>query len=67
MPGECFFVWKQEAPFTLQGFDSLLPRRIRLQEVERGVETAGDKCLEFGDPEASLLLYEDFKASCVPK
>jgi len=57
MPGECIFVWKQDAPFTLQGFDSLLPRRIRLQEVERGVETVGDKGLEFGNPEASLLLY----------
>ena len=57
MPDEWFFIWKQEAPFTLQGFDSLLPRRIRLQEVERGVETVGDKCLEFGNPEASLLLY----------
>ena len=67
MPGECFFVWKQDAPFALQGFDSLLPRRIRLQEVERGVETAGDKCLEFGDPEASLLLYGDVKTSCVSK
>jgi hypothetical protein len=37
-----------------------------LEEVERGVETVGDKCLEFGDPEASLLLYGDFKTSCVP-
>jgi hypothetical protein len=67
MPGECFFVWKQETPFTLQGFDSLLPRRIRLQEVERGVETAGDHGLEFTDPEASLLLYREFKAPCVPQ
>ena len=67
MPGESFFVWKQDAPFTFQGFDSLLPRRIRLQEVERGVETAGDKCLEFGDPEVSPCLYSDFKTSCVPK
>jgi hypothetical protein len=38
-----------------------------LQKVERGVETVGDKCLEFGDPEASLLLYREFKASRVPK
>ena len=67
MPGEGLFVWKQEVPFTLQGCDSLLPRRIGLQEVERGVETAGHKCLESGDPEASLLLDGDFKASCVTK
>ena len=67
MPGECLFVWKQEAPFTPQSCDGLLACRIRLQEVERGVEAAGDKCLEFGDPEASLLLYGEFKASRVPK
>ena len=67
MPDECFFVWEQDAPFTPQGFDSFLACRPRLQEVERGVETAGDKCLEFGHPEASLLLYGDFKTSCVSK
>jgi len=67
MPGECFFVWKQDAPFTLQGFDSLLACRTRLQKVKCGVKTVRDKGLEFGDPEASLLFYGDFKTLCVPK
>jgi hypothetical protein len=67
VPGKRFVIWKQDVPFTLQGCDSLLPRHTRLQEVERRVETAGDKGLEFGDPEVSLFLYDDFKTSCVSK
>ena len=67
MPGECLFVWKQDAPFTPQGFNSLLACRPRLQEVQRGVETAGDKRLEFGDPEACLLLDGDLKTAYVSK
>ena len=67
MPDERAFVWKQEAPFTSQGLDGRLTCRNTLQEVQRGVETVGDKRLEFGDPHASVLLYGDLKASRVPK
>src|SRR5262249_19562617 len=65
VPGEGFFVREQDVPFTLQGCDSLLACRPCLQEVERGIETARNKCLEFSDPEASLLLDREFKASRV--
>jgi hypothetical protein len=33
MPGEGFFVWKKDTPFTLHGINSLLPGCPGLQEV----------------------------------
>jgi len=67
VPDERVFVWKQAAPFTLQGLNGRLTGSALVQEVQRGVETIGDKRLEFGDPQAIVFLYGDLKAPGVSK
>jgi hypothetical protein len=67
VPDERVFVWKQAAPFTLQGLDGRLTCGALVQEVQRGVETIGDKRLEFGNPQAIVFFYGDLKASGVSK
>jgi hypothetical protein len=67
VPGESLFVWKQDTPFALHGLQGLLLGGAALQEVYCGIETIRDKRLQFGDPQTTLLLYRDLKASRIPE
>ena len=67
MPRKRCFIREQDMPLPHQGIDGVLTCGKLLQQVGRGIETAWDKGLEFGDPCAIVVLKREFETSGIPK